>query len=995
MTDPDFFAKIARVTHPLDQSSLSARQPLPFPQRFFQPSQQQAEEVRELTQDENLARFQSGLADLKLRYRPFLEKHTPPPALQRPALELKEFDFRFETEADRDFASVLAGAGDWERVTIPDYRGPVGKWTGFYRRTFSYPRPANPDQHVFLRFAGVDYIAKVTLNNRFVGAHEGFFAPFEFDVTPFLEWDKENVLLVEVQNDIPTIGIEDWGIPEDGDKIYAATGPGWDDPLVGWHHCPPGAGIYQRVVLEERAPLFVHSLFVRPDIDGGKIEAWVEVYNSLKTNQAFHLNLSVHPRNFEAGSLAEIPCRVNPAGPGLNTYRLVLPLPNFRLWSPDEPWLYDLRAALSWDDQLQDQKDCTFGMRKFHMDESAQPKGALFLNNQPIFLRGANEMGHLQQCVMRGDDEQLIEDILIAKLANMNYYRITQRPVQDEIYSAFDCLGMLQQCDLPLFGYLRRNQWNEAVRQSGEMERLIRSHPSSIMVSFINEPFPIGRQDEEVAFVSYDDKGHRHLYRDELEAFFVAARKAIYVENPDRVVKNVEGDYNPPTAEGLSDFHCYPLWYTNHAIPIGKLYRGYLPAIKNGWRTGCGEYGTEGLDNYQLMRARYPQGWLPEQDDLPWNPDKIVRSQTFSMHGDWFEEQNRIQDWIRASQRHQAFATQFITDALRRRADLVVSTAIHLLIDAWPSGWMKTLVGVDRLPKPSYFAFQKSLEPLRVHLRCDRWKAYSAETLAVEAWVLNDTPADLPGCTLVATIRDAQTIYGSFELALDVPAVQATQAGLISFSVPGVADRGVFYVDATLLDGQGHPINSERLCLEAFAPLPTAAQAATQGEGSVLFCPAADFLRNQADFASRAAAGARVIVQLDTPGQFDFNGLKINVKEMNGIFFLGRDPSDILTRDFQADDFSFWYNQDKDYLDFLSSHYLECDELSPLLFSYQKPGFTEFARGWKRKLPVVAKMAWGKGELIFSALALAGRLGCNPILDRFLQKALAPAAGPG
>ena len=41
-----------------------------------------------------------------------------------------------------------------------------------------------------------------------------------------------------------------------------------------------------------------------------------------------------------------------------------------------------------------------------------------------------------------------------------------------------------------------------------------------------------------------------------------------------------------------------------------------------------------------------------------------------------------------------------MTDALRRRSDRIVSTAVHLLIDAWPSGWMKTLVGWTASPSP-------------------------------------------------------------------------------------------------------------------------------------------------------------------------------------------------------------------------------------------------------------------------------------------------------
>lgn len=54
----------------------------------------------------------------------------------------------------------------------------------------------------------------------------------------------------------------------------------------------------------------------------------------------------------------------------------------------------------------------------------------MYLNGEQIRLRGANTMGHLQQCVIKGDTAQLIDDILLAKLCNMNYLRLTQRPVQ-------------------------------------------------------------------------------------------------------------------------------------------------------------------------------------------------------------------------------------------------------------------------------------------------------------------------------------------------------------------------------------------------------------------------------------------------------------------------------------------------------------------------------------------------------------------------------------
>ena len=91
-------------------------------------------------------------------------------------------------------------------------------------------------------------------------------------------------------------------------------------------------------------------------------------------------------------------------------------------------------------------------------------------------------------------------------------------------------------------------------------------------------------------------------------------------------------------------------------MPLGKLHKGYLAAVKRGWKVTCGEYGTEGLDNHEVMINHYPREWLPSDENQRWHPDRIVRAQTYLMHGDWFPEQYRIKDWITASQKHQALA---------------------------------------------------------------------------------------------------------------------------------------------------------------------------------------------------------------------------------------------------------------------------------------------------------------------------------------------------
>ena len=170
------------------------------------------------------------------------------------------------------------------------------------------------------------------------------------------------------------------------------------------------------------------------------------------------MEIQLCPKNFTDGERVDYHAAMKVIGMGRNEYRYQIPMEEFRLWSPDTPYLYGAVCTMKKDGEIVSQACRHFGMRKFVSDETTEPKGKFFLNNEPVLLRGANEMGHLQQCVMNGDFDQLRDDILIAKLCNMNYYRLTQRPVQEEIYDYMDMLGMMNQSDLPLFSTLRRNQ---------------------------------------------------------------------------------------------------------------------------------------------------------------------------------------------------------------------------------------------------------------------------------------------------------------------------------------------------------------------------------------------------------------------------------------------------------------------------------------------------------------------------------------------------------
>ena len=84
--------------------------------------------------------------------------------------------------------------------------------------------------------------------------------------------------------------------------------------------------------------------------------------------------------------------------------------------------------------------------------------------------------------------DQLRDDILLAKIAGMTFWRMTQQPCQPEVYDYFDKLGLLAQTDMPAFNGYRKDAVEEVKPQFVELMKLVRNHPSNAVISYCNEP---------------------------------------------------------------------------------------------------------------------------------------------------------------------------------------------------------------------------------------------------------------------------------------------------------------------------------------------------------------------------------------------------------------------------------------------------------------------------------------------------------------------------
>lgn len=937
---------------------------------------------------------------LKTQYAPFMQKLAPIPQATRETLALTAFDMREAKEEDlADFSRILLGVGEWKRIAIPYYFGPTGATVSYYRTTFEAAKPTS-DKATYLCFDGVDYIAEVFLNGSFLGSHEGFFGRFEFDATPYMH-NGENTLVVTVRNDYVYGGNQGptaTPVRLEGDKMYAATGFGYDDSETGWHHCPPGAGICQGVRVETRSRIFLSDVFVRPLLETQEFEVWCEVYNSdHMPPKELSLSYSVYGRNFEKtvlenyeytpitfkdtdhGDMISVSDLENEEKmkdaikltfyKGANLIKLRFPMQNARAWSPDTPFLYEAQITLTVDGKKTDTQTSVFGMRSFIEDMNSIPKGMFYLNGKSIRLRGANTMGYEQQDVLRGDFDMLLYDMLMAKACNMNFLRLTQRPVQKEIYELCDSIGLMLQTDLPLFTVMRRTKFAEGVRQSEEMERLIRGHASSILISYMNEPMANG-----------GNRPHRHLVRDEMEAFFEACDTAVRLLNPDRVIKHIDGDYDPPDST-LPDNHVYCTWYNGHGIDMGKLHRGYWLGVKKDWYYGCGEFGAEGLDPVALMRARYPKEWLPQtpEEESAWDPGMIKDAQSGNMHYFYYDTQANLEDWVRESHKHQAFGTKVQTEAFRRDPNMI-TFALHLFIDAWPSGWMKTVVDCERNPKPAFFTYRDALTPLMVSIRNDRKTYFSGEKVGIELFICNDTHTVSDGHRLALELIDKDgNLILSGEYDAEFGENSSFMQGDITFTAPEADNRDLYTLRAILKAANGKVLHYNDEEIEIF-------RREELLEPTAIIVSGEEFAEKKEELIEIAKKGKTVLVQDLRPGVYDIDGKEVKVKTcgMRALHFVSRKTGHPLVQGFTPYDFRLWYGEKEDMMTPILRYTFLAKDMKPILTS----GNSLRGSAWGQKLyPALAcaELPIGEGKIIINEVDLDSHLK-NPVAVRFRNR---------
>lgn len=408
-------------------------------------------------------------------------------------------------DSDRFSVSVPSA---WEETDeLRDYTGVV-----WYRRSVDIDSVPE-GKRLFLRFGAVDYHATVYVNGTECGDHRGGYLPFEVDVTDALE-AGENVVTVRVDD------------PEDISEIpHGKQGEPWYTRI---------SGIWQAVTLETRPQIRVSDLKVTPDIDDDV--AHVEFTTVAETHMSRKLDATVRIEH-EGDLVAQTSCQVEADA----QTAVSVPIPDAVYWTPDQPALYDVEIELSTDGETVDSYEDYFGMREIeHVD------GELFLNGEPLYVRGALDQGYYPETLYRPFDEDLFEkEIRTAKDLGFNLLRKHIKPAHPEFLELADEIGILVWEEPANPSRYTERSRTEVRQQLRDLIDRDFNHPSVVVWSLYNEEWGIGHADDE-PFI-WDDE-HKQEY---LAEFYETAKRW----DPTRLICDNSGWAH--VATDINDYHRY------------------------------------------------------------------------------------------------------------------------------------------------------------------------------------------------------------------------------------------------------------------------------------------------------------------------------------------------------------------------------------------------------------------------------------------------------
>lgn len=387
----------------------------------------------------------------------------------------------------------------------------------WYKKVIERPNK-NASDRILINFDAVDWKATVYINRKKVGEHTGGYQNFTFDITDYIHSGKNEVL-------IKVYDPSDQGPNPHGKQVLNPSNI----------YYTPSSGIWQTVWLETVSPTHISHLKSTPDIDNGVLNLSVSTIGKIE-NTRFEIITSAQGKTI---NVTQIPVTQNKENS-------IIKIPNARLWSPDDPFLYDLTIKLIKSNKVIDVVSSYFGMRKIDIQKDEKGADRIFLNNKYTYNLGILDQGFWPEGLYTAPtDEALSFDIKTIKSLGFNTIRKHIKVEPERWYYHADKIGILVWQDFvnPPHGLPISSKpiFEKEIQET--MDQLY-NHPSIITWVLFNERWGSYDQERLTRWVKkYDSTRLVNGHSGEL----------LYVDNELR-----EPSANPWVGSDMTDVHSYP-----------------------------------------------------------------------------------------------------------------------------------------------------------------------------------------------------------------------------------------------------------------------------------------------------------------------------------------------------------------------------------------------------------------------------------------------------
>ncbi|HEY5464981.1 MAG TPA: sugar-binding domain-containing protein [Hanamia sp.] len=329
----------------------------------------------------------------------------------------------------------------------------------WYKRSFTIPKEWNGER-ILLHFGAVDFESEVFINGKSVGVHKGGYDPFSYDITDYLTRNGTQQIAVRVYD--PT---DKGGFPRGKQSLHP-----------GGIMYTPTTGIWQTVWMEPVPSTRIDDIKIVPDIDQSVLKLNVNTDNTEDANVVVKIMDGEKIIATKSGNANE---------------EIIIPVPKEKLWSPQNPFLYNLSVSLKKGNKTLDEVSSYFGMRKISVENDNGYK-KMFLNNKFVFELGPLDQGFWPDGIYTAPtDEAIKNDLEMMKKLGFNMVRKHIKVEPYRWYYWADKLGLMVWQDMPSANsYTEHTPLVDTAEYASELKRMVETHwnsPCIIMWDLFNE----------------------------------------------------------------------------------------------------------------------------------------------------------------------------------------------------------------------------------------------------------------------------------------------------------------------------------------------------------------------------------------------------------------------------------------------------------------------------------------------------------------------------